>query len=176
MQDSFIFSDTIEGNIAFNTDEADKERMKSAARMARIDDFVESLPLGYDTVIGMEGKGVSQGQRQRILIARAIYKNPEYIFHDEATNTLTNTNKAKIIYNQHSFEKTNEVHIMDNLHFFYKGRTVVVSAHRLSTVKDADQIIVMDKGKIVERGNHQSLLEKRGRNYELVKNQMSVMA
>lgn len=79
MQDSFIFSDTIEGNIAFNTDEADKERMKSAARMARIDDFVESLPLGYDTVIGMEGKGVSQGQRQRILIARAIYKNPEYI-------------------------------------------------------------------------------------------------
>ena len=161
VQDSFIFSDTIEGNIAFNTDEADKERMKSAARMARIDDFVESLPLGYDTVIGMEGKGVSQGQRQRILIARAIYKNPEYIFLDEATNSL---------------DATNEAHIMDNLHCFYKGRTVVVSAHRLSTVKDADQIIVMDKGKIVERGNHQSLLEKRGRYYELVKNQMSVMA
>lgn len=161
MQDSFIFSDTIEGNIAFNTDEADEERMKSAARMARIDDFVESLPLGYDTVIGMEGKGVSQGQRQRILIARAIYKNPEYIFLDEATNSL---------------DATNEAHIMDNLHRFYEGRTVVVSAHRLSTVKDADQIIVMDKGKIVERGNHQSLLEKRGRYYELVKNQMSVMA
>ena len=161
MQDSFIFSDTIEGNIAFNTDEADEERMKNAARMARIDDFVESLPLGYDTVIGMEGKGVSQGQRQRILIARAIYKNPEYIFLDEATNSL---------------DATNEAHIMDNLHCFYKGRTVVVSAHRLSTVKDADQIIVMDKGKIVERGNHQSLLEKRGRYYELVKNQMSVMA
>lgn len=117
--------------------------------------------MGYDTVIGMEGKGVSQGQRQRILIARAIYKNPEYIFLDEATNSL---------------DATNEAHIMDNLHRFYEGRTVVVSAHRLSTVKDADQIIVMDKGKIVERGNHQSLLEKRGRYYELVKNQMSVMA
>ena len=95
------------------------------------------------------------------MIARAIYKNPEYIFLDEATNSL---------------DATNEAHIMDNLHCFYKGRTVVVSAHRLSTVKDADQIIVMDKGKIVERGNHQSLLEKRGRYYELVKNQMSVMA
>lgn len=160
MQDSFIFSDTVEGNIAFYSDVMDKERMKSAARMACIDDFVESLPLGYDTVIGMEGKGVSQGQRQRILIARAIYKNPEYIFLDEATNSL---------------DATNEANIMDNLRRFYKGRTVVISAHRLSTVKDADQIVVMDKGKIVERGNHRTLLEKRGRYYELVKNQMNVI-
>ena len=161
MQDSFIFSDTIEGNIAFNTDEADEERMKSAARMARIDDFVESLPLGYDTVIGMEGKGVSQGTAATHLDSPCHLQKSGVYFLDEATNSL---------------DATNEAHIMDNLHRFYEGRTVVVSAHRLSTVKDADQIIVMDKGKIVERGNHQSLLEKRGRYYELVKNQMSVMA
>lgn len=158
MQDSFIFSDTIAGNIAVNTDETDKKRMRNAARMACIDDFIESLPLGYNTIIGMEGKGVSQGQRQRILIARAIYKNPEYIFLDEATNSLDATNEAKI---------------MANMRRFYEGRTVVVSAHRLSTVREADQIIVMDSGRIVERGNHESLLEKRGRYYELVKHQMT---
>ena len=161
MQDSFIFSDTIKGNIAVNADEADMERVREAARLARIDGFVESLPLGYDTVIGMEGKGVSQGQRQRILIARAIYKNPEYIFLDEATNSLDANNEAKI---------------MASLGRFYEGRTVVVSAHRLSTVRQADQIVVLDKGEIVERGDHQSLLEKRGRYYELVRNQMSVLA
>lgn len=160
MQDSFIFSDTIANNIAVNSDETDKEQMRNAAHMARIDDFVESLPLGYDTIIGMEGKGVSQGQRQRILIARAIYKNPKYIFLDEATNSLDATNEAKI---------------MDNLRQFYEGRTVVISAHRLSTVRDADQIIVMNKGEIVERGNHESLLKKRGRYYELVKNQINVL-
>lgn len=160
MQDSFIFSDTIANNIAVNSDEKDKEQMLNAAHMARIDDFVESLPLGYDTIIGMEGKGVSQGQRQRILIARAIYKNPEYIFLDEATNSLDATNEAKI---------------MDNLRQFYEGRTVVISAHRLSTIRDADQIIVMNKGEIVERGNHESLLKKRGKYYELVKNQMNVI-
>ena len=160
MQDSFIFSDTIENNIAVNTDETDKEQMENAARMACIDDFVKSLPKGYDTVIGMEGKGVSQGQRQRVLIARAIYKNPEYIFLDEATNSL---------------DATNEARIMDNLRQFYKGRTVVVSAHRLSTVRDADQIVVMDGGRIVERGNHKSLLSRRGRYYELVKHQMNVI-
>lgn len=160
MQDSFIFSDTIENNIAVNTDETDKKQMENAARMACIDDFVKSLPKGYDTVIGMEGKGVSQGQRQRVLIARAIYKNPEYIFLDEATNSL---------------DATNEARIMDNLRQFYKGRTVVVSAHRLSTVRDADQIVVMDGGRIVERGNHKSLLSRRGRYYELVKHQMNVI-
>lgn len=160
MQDSFIFSDTIANNIAVNSDETDEKQMRNAARMARINDFVESLPLGYDTIIGMEGKGVSQGQRQRILIARAIYKNPKYIFLDEATNSLDATNEAKI---------------MDNLRKFYEGRTVVISAHRLSTVRDADQILVMNKGEIVERGNHESLLKKRGRYYELVKNQINVL-
>lgn len=158
MQDSFIFSDTIANNIAVSSDGADKERMLTAARMARIDDFVKSLPLGYDTVIGMEGKGVSQGQRQRILMARAIYKNPEYIFLDEATNAL---------------DATNEAEIMQNLRKFYKGRTVVVSAHRLSTVRDADRIVVMDGGSIVEQGTHESLIEKKGKYYELVRHQMA---
>lgn len=157
MQDSFIFSDTIAWNIAVNSDEADLERIKDAARIACIDEFVESLPLGYDTIIGMEGKGVSQGQRQRILIARAIYKNPEYIFLDEATNSL---------------DATNEACIMENLDKFYKGRTVVISAHRLSTVRRADQIVVMEKGKIVEKGDHFSLLNQKGKYYELIRNQM----
>lgn len=160
MQDSFIFSDTIANNIAVNSDEIDKEQMMNAAHMACIDDYVKSLPLGYDTIIGMEGKGVSQGQRQRILIARAIYKNPKYIFLDEATNSL---------------DATNEARIMDNLRRFYEGRTVVVSAHRLSTVRDADQIVVMAGGEIVEMGNHESLLKRRGKYYELVKHQMNVL-
>ncbi len=160
MQDSFIFSDTIANNIAVNSDETDEEQMMNAAHMARIDDFVESLPMGYDTIIGMEGKGVSQGLRQRILIARAIYKNPKYIFLDEATNSLDATNEAKI---------------MDNLRQFYEGRTVVISAHRLSTVRDADQIIVMNGGEIVERGNHDSLLKKRGQYYELVRHQINIL-
>lgn len=160
MQDSFIFSDTIANNISVDSDGTDREQMVSAARKACIDDFVESLPMGYETIIGMEGKGVSQGQRQRILIARAIYKNPEYIFLDEATNSL---------------DAANEAMIMDNLRHFYEGRTVVVSAHRLSTIRDADQIVVMDGGEIVERGNHESLLEKRGRYYELVRHQINII-
>ena len=126
--------------------------------MANIDDFISSLPLGYNTRIGMEGCGVSQGQRQRILLARAIYKNPEYLFFDEATNAL---------------DATNERIIMDNLRTFYKGKTVVISAHRLSTIKDADQIVVMNKGKIVESGTHQELLEQKGCYFRLVENQMS---
>ena len=160
MQDSFIFSDTIANNIAVNSDETDNEQMINAARMARIDEFVKSQPLGYDTIIGMEGKGVSQGQRQRILIARAIYKNPVNIFLDEATNSL---------------DATNEAMIMDNLRLFYEGRTVGGSAHRLSTVRDADQIVVMDGGKIVERGNHETLLRKRGKYYNLVKHQINMI-
>ena len=158
MQDSFIFSDTIAGNIAVSTDNIDNNRMINAARMAHINDFIQSLPQGYDTIIGMEGKGISQGQKQRILIARAIYKNPEYISLDEATNSL---------------DATNEANIMKNLQNFYKGRTVVVSAHRLSTIRNADQIVVMERGEIVELGDHNSLLAKRGKYYELVKHQMS---
>ena len=161
MQDSFIFSDSIADNIAVNAEESDRERIKYAGRIARIDDFVASLPLGYDTVIGMEGKGISQWQRQRILIARAVSKNPEYIFLDEATNSL---------------DAINEAAIMDNLQKFYEGRTVVISAHRLSTIREADQIVVMEKGEIVERGKHQELLERKGVYYELIRNQINSMA
>ena len=159
MQESFIFSDSIANNIALNTDNVDTDRLYHAAIMANADEFISALPLGYNTKIGMEGSGVSQGQRQRLLIARAIYKNPEYIFFDEATNSL---------------DATNERTIMDNLHEFYKGKTVVIAAHRLSTVKDADQIVVMKQGHIVEIGTHEELVEKRGNYYTLVKNQLEL--
>jgi len=159
MQDSFIFSDTIANNIALATDSVDISRLYNAATMANADEFISEFPLGYNTRIGMEGMGVSQGQRQRLLIARAIYKNPEYIFFDEATNSL---------------DATNERVIMDNLRKFYKGKTVVVVAHRLSTVKDADQIVVMKQGRIVEEGTHSELINKQGHYYTLVKNQLEL--
>lgn len=159
MQESFIFSDTIANNIALSTDEVDVERMLHAASMAHIDEFIATLPLGYNTRIGMEGNGISAGQRQRILLARAIYKNPEYIFLDEATNSL---------------DATNERLIMDNLRRYYRGKTVVVSAHRLSTIWDADQIIVMRRGEVAERGTHEELLRLQGDYYRLVKNQLVI--
>ena len=159
MQESFIFSDTIARNIALDTDEIDVERMYDAAILANADEFISAMPMGYNTKIGMEGNGVSQGQRQRILIARAIYKNPEYLFFDEATNAL---------------DATNERLIMNNLYDFYKGKTVVVAAHRLSTVMNADQIVVMKKGRIVEVGTHRELVERRGEYYALVKNQLEL--
>ena len=159
MQESFIFSDTIARNIALDTDEIDVERMYDAAILANADEFISAMPMGYNTKIGMEGNGVSQGQRQRILIARAIYKNPEYLFFDEATNAL---------------DATNERLIMTNLYDFYKGKTAVVAAHRLSTVMNADQIVVMKKGRIVEVGTHRELVERRGEYYALVKNQLEL--
>lgn len=159
MQESFIFSDTIARNIALDTDEIDVERMYDAALLANADEFISAMPMGYNTKIGMEGNGVSQGQRQRILIARAIYKNPEYLFFDEATNAL---------------DATNERLIMTNLYDFYRGKTVVVAAHRLSTVMNADQIVVMKKGHIVEVGTHRELVERGGEYYALVKNQLEL--
>ena len=158
MQESYIFSDTIARNIAIGTDEIDLDRLRHAVKVANIQEFINSLPMGYDTKIGMEGSGVSQGQRQRILIARAVYKNPDFIFFDEATNSL---------------DANNEHVIMENLHEFYKGRTVLIVAHRLSTVRDADNIVVMDKGKIVEQGTHEELTRLHGAYYRLVKNQLN---
>ncbi|MCM1372049.1 MAG: peptidase domain-containing ABC transporter [Bacteroides sp.] len=157
MQESFIFSDTIANNIALSTDEVDIARMLHAAQMANIAEFISSLPLGYNTRIGMEGNGISAGQRQRILLARAIYKNPEFMFFDEATNSL---------------DATNERVIMDNLKECYKGKTVIISAHRLSTIKDADQIIVLHHGEVVEQGTHSQLIDARGHYFKLVENQM----
>uniref|UniRef100_UPI0022E3D39D peptidase domain-containing ABC transporter n=1 Tax=Parabacteroides distasonis TaxID=823 RepID=UPI0022E3D39D len=155
MQDGFI----IANNIAPGEEVVDKERLLHAVTVANIRDFIDSLPLGYNTKIGMEGNGVSQGQRQRILIARAVYKNPDFIFLDEATNAL---------------DANNEREIMEQLHAFYKGRTVVVVAHRLSTVRDADKIVVLDKGRVVEEGTHQELTALRGTYYKLVKNQLEL--
>jgi len=159
MQDGFIFSDTIANNIGIGNDEIDKERLSYAVRMANIQEFIETLPLNYNTKIGPEGVGLSQGQKQRILIARAIYKNPEFIFFDEATNAL---------------DANNEKVILENLDLFFAGKTVVVVAHRLSTVKNAHQIIVLEKGSIVELGNHEELTAKHGAYYNLVKNQLEL--
>jgi ATP-binding cassette subfamily B protein len=159
MQDGFIFSDTIAHNIAVGEENIDKKRLLQAVETANIREFIESLPLKYNTKIGMEGNGVSQGQRQRLFIARAVYKNPDYLFFDEATNAL---------------DANNERIIMDNLAEFYKGKTVVIVAHRLSTVQNADNIIVLEKGKIVEEGTHRELTAKKGAYYTLVKNQLEL--
>ena len=159
MQDGVIFSESIARNIAVDDGEIDKERLVRAAEIANIHDYIMGLPLKYNTKIGRDGVGLSQGQKQRILIARAVYKNPQFIFLDEATNAL---------------DAKNERAIVENLNEFYKGRTVVVVAHRLSTVKNADQIVVLDAGKVVEVGDHSTLIEKQGTYYNLVKNQLEL--
>ena len=159
MQDGFIFSDTIANNIILDETALDKKELVKSVEMANIREYIEELPLKYNTKIGMEGSGISQGQRQRLLIARAIYKNPDFLFFDEATNAL---------------DANNERIILDNLKGFYRGKTVVIVAHRLSTVQHADNIIVLDKGKIVEEGTHQELTEKKGAYYTLVKNQLEL--
>lgn len=159
MQEGVIFSESIARNIAVDDGDIDKERLLKAAEIACIKDYVMALPLKFNTKIGRDGVGLSQGQKQRILIARAVYKNPDYIFLDEATNSL---------------DANNERSIVENLDKFYKGKTVVIVAHRLNTVKNADQIVVIDHGKVVEVGNHESLTAKRGAYYNLVKNQLEL--
>ena len=159
MQDGYIFSDSIAKNIAPGVEIIDKQRLLNAVITANIREFIETLPLSYNTKIGNEGHGLSQGQKQRILIARAVYKNPAFVFLDEATNAL-DTNNERVI--------------MDNLQNFFEGRTSIVIAHRLSTVKNADQIVVLEKGEIVEIGTHQELTKKKGAYYTLVKNQLEL--
>lgn len=159
MQEGFIFNDSIAKNIAVGVENIDTVKLKEAVKVANIQNFIEGLPLGYNTKIGSEGSGLSQGQKQRILIARSVYKNPHYLFFDEATNSLDANNEKKI---------------MDNLNQFFKGRTVVIVAHRLSTVKHADQIVVIEKGEIIETGTHEQLTAIKGAYYKLVKNQLEL--
>ena len=159
MQDGYVFNDTIAENIAVGEDYIDKQKLRKAVEIANIKDFIEELPLSYNTKIGNEGIGISGGQKQRLFIARAVYKSPEYIFFDEATSAL---------------DANNERIIMENLEQFFKGKTAIVIAHRLSTVKHADKIIVLDKGKVVEEGTHTELVAKKGEYYRLVKNQLEL--
>lgn len=159
MQEGYIFSDTIARNIAVGEDFIDKDKLAHAVDVANIQEFIESLPLSYNTKIGMEGVGLSTGQKQRILIARAVYKNPDFLFFDEATSAL---------------DAHNEKIIMEKLNTFFKNKTVVVIAHRLSTVKNADQIVVLEKGKIIETGTHNELVKLKGSYFTLVKNQLEL--
>ena len=159
MQDSFIFNDNIRKNITVTDELVDNERLIHACKTANILSYIESLPLGFNTKLGAEGNGISGGQKQRLTIARAIYKNPKIIFLDEATNSL---------------DANNEKIILQNLQDFFKNRTVIIVAHRLSTVKNADKIIVLDNGELVEEGTHNELTIKKGKYYELVKNQLEL--
>ncbi|MBE0653215.1 MAG: peptidase domain-containing ABC transporter, partial [Bacteroidales bacterium] len=159
MQDGFIFPDTIAANVAPGSEEIDEERLVRAVEIANIKAFIESLPLGYNTKVGANGHGLSEGQKQRLLIARVIYKDPDIIVFDEATNSL---------------DAFNEKVIVENLTSFFEGKTVIIVAHRLSTVRNADKIIVLDSGRIVETGSHNSLIEKQGAYYNLVKNQLEL--
>jgi ATP-binding cassette subfamily B protein len=159
MQEGYIFNDTIAKNIAVGEDYVDKEKLNHAINVANISDYIENLPLGYNTKIGSEGSGISTGQKQRLLIARSVYKNPKYLFFDEATSAL---------------DANNEKVIMENLNTFFKDKTAVVIAHRLSTVQNADQIVVLDKGKIIEKGNHKELIKLKGSYFHLVKNQLNL--
>lgn len=159
MQDGYIFSDSVENNITIGNEYKDKEKLEESAKLANIDSFITQLPLGYKTKIGSDGQGLSNGQRQRLLIARAAYKDAEYLIFDEATNSL---------------DANNEKEIMQHLQLLFADKTVVVVAHRLSTVKDADNIIVLNDGRIVESGDHSSLIEKKGFYYQLVHNQLDL--
>ena len=159
MQEGYLFSDTIANNVAVGVDYVDKKKLAHAVDVANIKEFIESLPLSYNTKIGMEGVGLSTGQKQRLLIARAVYKNPNFLFFDEATSAL---------------DANNEKTILEKLDVFFKDKTVVVIAHRLSTVKNAHQIVVLDDGKIIEKGTHKELVKQKGSYYHLVKNQLEL--
>ncbi len=159
LQDGFIFNDTIANNIALSSEQVDVEKLLNAVKIASIQEFIESLPLGYNTVVGANGAGLSQGQKQRLLIARAVYKDPDFLFFDEATSSL---------------DANNERAIMETMDSFFKNRTVLIIAHRLSTVKNADQIIVLEKGEIVEVGSHSELIQSNGKYFELIKNQLEL--
>jgi ATP-binding cassette subfamily B protein len=159
MQDGYIFPETIAYNIAPGVEVINEKMLARASALSNVREFAEKLPLGYNTRIGLNGHGLSQGQKQRILIARAVYKDPDFLFFDEATNSL---------------DAGNERVIINNLTDFFAGKTVLVIAHRLSTVKDADQIIVMEGGQVVETGTHEELSAKRGYYYNLVRNQLEL--
>lgn len=159
MQEGYIFNDTIAKNIAIGEDYVDTKKLLHAVDVANISDYIDGLPLGYNTKIGNEGSGLSTGQKQRLLIARAVYKNPKYLFFDEATSAL---------------DANNEMVIMKKLDTFFSDKTAVIIAHRLSTVKNAHQIVVLDKGKIIEVGNHDNLIKRKGNYYHLVKNQLEL--
>ena len=159
MQEGYVFSDTIANNISVSDEKANQDKLRHSVMVANIKEFIDELPLSYNTKIGNTGSGISAGQKQRLLIARAVYKDPDYLFFDEATSAL---------------DANNERVIMENLNQFFKGKTVVVIAHRLSTVKNADQIVVLDHGKIAELGTHANLVARKGKYYELVRNQLEL--
>ncbi|MET4140539.1 peptidase domain-containing ABC transporter [Pedobacter sp. UYP1] len=159
MQDGYVFMDTIANNIFAGSVVKDKERLYEVSKLANMHDFFMAMPFGYDTVVGKDGYGLSEGQKQRLLIARLIYRNPAYIFLDEATNSL---------------DAHNELSIVNNLNHFFTGKTVLIVAHRLSTVKNADQIVVLHQGKLVEKGTHQELIARKGNYYQLIKNQLEL--
>jgi ATP-binding cassette subfamily B protein len=160
-QEGFIFSDTILQNITLGDDDVDIKRLHIAARTANIHDFIESLPMGYHTLVGGENGPMSQGQKQRLLIARAVYKDPEFLFFDEGTNAL---------------DSQNQQIIMQNLRRYFQGRTSVIVAHRLNTIRHADQIVVIEQGQIIEKGAHDELVALRGRYYELLTTQLEMAA
>ena len=159
MQEGYIFNDTIANNIAIGEDSIDKKKLAHAIDVANISDYIDGMPLGINTKIGSEGSGLSTGQKQRLLIARSVYKNPKFLFFDEATSAL---------------DANNEKVIMRKLDTFFANKTAIVIAHRLSTVKNAHQIVVIDNGKIVEIGNHETLIKQKGNYYNLVKNQLNL--
>ncbi len=161
MQEGYVFNDTIARNIALGEDSVNTQKLLKSVKIANIQSFIEALPMGYNTRIGSEGMGLSLGQKQRLLIARAIYKDPEFIFFDEATAAL---------------DAFNEMVVMENLHDFFRNKTVILVAHRLSTVMNADNIIVVEGGEIVERGTHEELTYVRGAYYQLVRNQLELGA